>query len=107
MIDDSRPAIGAAILAVVASMLLILGLLHVRSDRTHRRPVITWEGPLADYVGLVFGTGWTLSGLAILIGIWAVSRYRSGSSILDVSGLLIGSANLVFSFVLCAGLYED
>lgn len=106
-VNDSRPALGAAVCSIAGSLLLIIGVLHVRSDRTHRRPVITWEGPLAEYVGVMFGTGWTLSILAIVIGFWACDRFRSRSRLLDVAGLMIGIANLVFSVLLCAGLYED
>lgn len=107
IINDYRPAIAAALFGLLGSLLLIIGFLHVRSDRTHRRPVITWEGPLADYVGMMFGTGWTLSILAAVIGIWACTRFRSRSRLLDGIGIMLGLANLLWSVLLCAGLYED
>lgn len=106
-INNPRPALGAAACGIVGAILLVIGVLHVRSDRTHRRPVITWEGPLAEYIGVMFGAGWTLSILAIVIGIWACNRFRSRSRLLDMAGLMIGIANLMFSVLLCAGLYED
>ncbi|MDP1797113.1 MAG: hypothetical protein Q8K78_06515 [Planctomycetaceae bacterium] len=104
---DSRPAIASFVMAVLGTTLLLTGLSHVRDDRTYRRPVITWEGPLADYVGVMFGAGWVLSGVATFLGCWAMFEFRSRYNALAVMGWLLGSANFVFSFFICAGLYED
>lgn len=107
VIDDSRPAFITLAVALVGSALLLIGFFHIRSDRTHRRPVITWEGPLADYVGVMFGTGWVLSGIALLLGLWAMSHFCSRYNALAVIGGLLGSANLIFSCLISIGLYED
>lgn len=104
---NSRPAFASFVMAVLGATLLLTGLSHVRSDRTHRQPIITWEGPLADYVGVMFGIGWALSGVAILLGWLAMFEFRSRYKALAVIGWLLGCVNLGFSFLIYAGLYED
>lgn len=107
LIDDARPAIVSLIASATGTVLLLVALMHMRSDRTHRRPVITWEGPLADYVAGMFGAGWGLSVLGMIVGAVALSRFRSRYNGLAVVSQLIGGGNLVWSCVITAGLYED
>lgn len=104
---DSRPAIASAICSLLGSCLLIVGVWHVRSDRTRRQPVITWEGPLAEYIGVLFATGWVLSGLGMAIGAWAISRFCGRYNRLAYLGSVVGQANLFVSCIVTAGLYED
>lgn len=86
---------------------MLIGLWHVRSDRTLRQPVITWEGPLAEYVSTLFGTGWILSGLGIAFGGWAISIFCGRYNWLGHLGSFIGQGNLFVSCIIHAGLYED
>lgn len=115
---DPRSAVISAITAVSATAILIFAASHVRADRTHRRPVITMEGPLADYVLYLAMLGWILSLLATVIAGHKlakmplfggtpyeryVSRWNGAAAIAVVLGIL----NIVASCMFWMAATED
>lgn len=106
-IADSRPALVALSTALGATALLVLAASHVRVDRTNRRPVVMWEGPLADYVQHVAIVGWVLSAIAIVLGAYTTQRFRSKLNPLAVVGMTLGFLNIFGSCLFDAAVYED
>jgi hypothetical protein len=106
-IADSRPALVTSGLAVCATAILVFAASHVRTDRTNRRPIVTWEGPIADYVQHAAILGWLLSATAIGLGAFALYRYRSRLSFLAVIAMGLGLLNLFGSGLFWAAVYED
>jgi hypothetical protein len=106
-IPDSRPAITTSILASSATIILLFTATHVRVDRTNRQPIVTWVGPIVDYLPQAISLGWALSVIAIAAGPWAQTHFRSKWNFLAFFGLCLGYINLVGSFLFCAAVYED
>jgi hypothetical protein len=107
LIADSRPAVFTLFMAVGATALLIFVALHVRADRTHRRPVVTWEGPIADYVLHTAVLAWSLSAASIFFGAYALNRYQTKWSSLALLGVVLGFLNYLGSCLFSAAVYED
>lgn len=106
-IDDSRPAIVTAALAFSATAILVFTAFHVRADRTNRIPVVTWEGPIADYVQHAAFLGLLLSAAAIGLGAYTRHRFRSKLSFLALAGICLGWMNYFGTFLFWAAVYED
>lgn len=106
-ITDSRPAIVTSAMAVCATAILVFVASHVRVDRTNRRPVVTWEGPIADYVEHAMVLGWLLSAAAIALGAYTLYRFRSKLNVLAGVGMVLGYCNFFGTFIFWAAVYED
>lgn len=106
-IADSRPAIISAVMAFSATAILIFVASHVRADRTNRRPVVTWVGPIADYVQQAAVLGWLLSAAAVALGAFALVRFRSRLSFLAAVGMGLGLLNYFGSCLFYGLVYED
>jgi hypothetical protein len=106
-IADSRPAIVALSTALGATALLVFVASHVRVDRTNRRPVVTWEGPIAGYARHVAVLGWVLSAIAIVLGAYTPRRFRSKLNPLAVVGMALGFLNYFGSCLFNVAVYED
>lgn len=107
-VDDSRPALASAVIAVCSTVILLFTASHVRVNRTNRRPVVTWEGPAADYVQELAFVGWALSLVALIGAIYSAHRYRSrwnNLAFVVASGL--PGANFFGSCIFGAAVYED
>lgn len=100
-----------ASLAIIGTSLLVLAAAHVSVDRTRRIPVVTWEGPLVDYLVAIAGSGWALSVAAIVLGFYTlnypVGQLRNRFTALTVVGMILGMANLGVSFMFLVAMYED
>lgn len=107
LLETPRPAIISSILAPIASVVLIVAASHVRADRQTRRPVVTWEGPLADYIQWISYLGWGLSVAAIACGVFTVAGCKSRFNWLGWVGMTIGSLNFLGSCFFYAAVYED
>ena len=106
-IEDSRPAIISPVIASSATALLIFAASHVRADRTHRRPVVTWEGPAADYVEYLAYSGWALSAIALIAGIYALERCTSRWNWLGSLAVFLSIVNFFGSLLFWVVVYED
>lgn len=106
-IADSRPAIAASTLAFSAAAILLFAATHVCSDRTSRRPIVTWVGPIADYLPQAVYLSWLLSVMAIVLGVWTQSHVRSKWNFLAFIGLLLGSLNVCGTFLFWGLIHED
>jgi hypothetical protein len=106
-IADSRPAIATMAMASCATAILVFAASHVRADRTHRRPIVTWEGPLAEYVQHAAILGWLLSAAAIGLGAYSLCRFRSRLSYLGTIGMCLGLLNYFGSCLFWGAVYED
>jgi hypothetical protein len=105
---EPRALLGVAslALALAASGVLLFVASHVRADRTHRRPVITWEGPAAAWAIQLAYAGWLLSGISA----WLAARSMSGShrqQLVNVAAILIAIVNFFGSLIFWAGVAED
>lgn len=106
-IADSRPAIITLAMAFSATAILVFAASHVRADRTNRRPVVTWVGPIADYVQHAAVFGWLLSATAIGLGAYALCRFRSNLNFLAAIGMGLGFLNYFGSCLFYGIVYED
>ena len=106
-IADSRPAIATSAMAFIATATLLFAASHVRSDRTNRSPVVTWEGPIADYVQQVAIFGWVLPAITIIFGIYTLYRFRSKLNFLAVIGTGLAYSNFFGSCIFYCAVYED
>lgn len=106
-IVDPRPAIVTSALGFSATAILLFVAFHVRADRTNRRPIVTWEGPIADYVQQAAILGWLLSAAAIVVGAYALHRFRSRLNFLAAAGMGLGLLNYLGSLLFLAAVYED
>ena len=106
-IADSRPAVLTSLLAFAATAILLFVASHVRADRTNRRPVVTWEGPIADYVQYAAILGWILSAAAIILGSYTLYRFRSKVNVLASIGRAVGFLNYFGTVVFWAAVFED
>jgi hypothetical protein len=104
---DSRPAIVTSAMALIATTILIFAASHVRADRTNRRPIVTWEGPIADYVQHAAILGWLLSAAAVGLGAYTLYRFRSKLNFLASIGMCVGFMNYFGSCLFWAAVYED
>ena len=99
----------AVAVALAGSVLLAFAGWHVRADRTHRRPVVTFVGPAAAWVPQLAGAGWILS----LVALGLVARERSITSgqmdrtFFAVLGLFVAFANVFLSCLFWAAMTED
>ena len=96
----------ALLLAISASVWLLTGAAHVRSDRTNRRPVVTSVGPLAGHVTMITYSGLGLSLISIII---ASADMRDDKRFLAPATFAAGiaAANFYLTFVIYCGIYED
>ena len=106
-IADSRPAVVASVVALCATAILMFAASHVRTDRTNRRPVVTWVGPIADYVQHAAVLGWLLSAIAIGLGAFTLCRFRSRLNFLAAIGMGLGLLNYFGSCLFYGLVYED
>lgn len=98
----------AATFAGTASALLIVAAAHVRSDRSRQRtPIVTWEGPLADYVLVLAISGWIVSVLAMVIGQYSINKFRIDYDYWAVLGFGLGIMNFCGTLLTLAAIYED
>lgn len=105
--ESAWPAVLTVLVCFTSIAVLFFALTHLRADRTHRRPVISWEGPAADYIDWVFVLGWTFAYLTIYIGAFADSYFTSRWNWLikfasGLIGVLIATA-----FILTCAILED
>jgi hypothetical protein len=104
---DSRPAIITVILASIASSTLVVAASHVHADRTNRRPVVTWEGPLADLVPWLASIGWMFSVIGIIFGGYSLHRFNSKHNYLAVVGMALSLINFLATLIFLGAIYED
>ncbi|MBL8848908.1 MAG: hypothetical protein JNG89_04460 [Planctomycetaceae bacterium] len=101
-------AAASASLAGLGTLLLLTVWAHLHVNRkTNRDPIITWEGPFADYVLLLASCGWLLSAAAMILCIYANLVYRSRWDLLAWSGCMLGGFNLFGSCFLWIAGGED
>jgi hypothetical protein len=93
-------------LALVAATALLFIAWHIRSDRTHRRPVIWFEGPAAPWAMQIAYGAWAINALAAAFGCNAqTSRLivtRPGAI-----GVFLSMITFFVSVLTWAGLNED
>lgn len=107
LVETPAPAIASSTLASIGTVVLLVAASHVRVDRRTRRPVVTWEGPLADYILWVDYLGWGLSLGAIACGVLALNGCRSRLNWLGMVGMIVGTLNFLGSCLFGAFVYED
>ena len=104
---DSRPAVATIVLAFLSTAMGWFAASHFRADRTNRRPVITWEGPIAEYAQSMAVLGWCLSAGAVAAGAFALSRYRSRFNWLAKAGMVLAGIHCFGSCFFYAVMTED
>jgi cell division protein FtsW (lipid II flippase) len=105
--ENSRPAAASAILGFAATALLIFAASHARADRSHRRPVVTWEGIAAPFVEHLAYLGWGLSVIAMIVAIYALHQFSSRWNAFALVAFVLACLNLFGSCLFCALLHED
>lgn len=106
-VKNDKLAVCSPIMSMTGTVVLIFAKSHIRSDRSQRQPVITWEGPAADYFELLLALGWSLSYLGVITGMVSAILFTSRKNWLSYIGSMLGYGNLFGSFILACALYED
>jgi hypothetical protein len=75
-------------LAFAGSALLMFAATNVRSDRTNRRPVVTYEGPAADWVVHIAIAGSLFTRFALLAALVSIER-KGRLGVLSSAGMLL------------------
>jgi hypothetical protein len=93
-------------LSMFASVVLLIGAVHVRSDRTNRRPVVTSEGPFAGHVTQITYAGLGLSLVALIL---ASAAMNDDQRLLTPATFAfgIGGTNFLFTLFIYCAIYED
>ena len=93
-------------LALAGSALLVFAATHVRSDRTNRRPVVTYVGPAADWVTHLAVAGWLFS-LFALIALGLSIERKGRLDALSWAGVCLAVLNVFASCMFWAIMNED
>lgn len=105
--ESAWPAVLTALVSFASIAVLFFALTHLRADRTHRQPVISWVGPAADYIDWIFLLGWTLVYLTIYIGAFADTYFTSRWNwLVKVASGLIGLI-IAAAFIITCAVLED
>jgi hypothetical protein len=100
------PGVASVVLALAGSTLLVFAATHVRSDRTKRRPVVTYVGPAADWVIQLAIAGWLFSLFALIAALFSIQRQgRPGA--LSLVGIFLTILNVFGSCLFWAIMTED
>lgn len=91
------PAILTALSGLLASAVLLYALTHFQNDRSHRQPVIFWQGPAEEFIEWLLVTGWTLSYITFWGYIVTQSYFRGRWNAVAFLGLFLGSLNFLAS----------
>lgn len=106
----SRAGVVSVALALVGITLIVIIALHVRADHTQRRPVVTWVGPAAAWIGTLAWT-WFLSTSAAMffgaIGLADALREKNRRMDFCVLGLILASISLAGGCIFDAAVFED
>lgn len=91
---------------------LIVALLHVHSDRSQtRQPIITYVGPLSDWMPHLIYIGLVLSLLGFLSAGLIVHRsqqqFLPTSTISATIAMMLAVVNAMFTFIVYGGIMED
>ncbi|WP_299469123.1 hypothetical protein [uncultured Gimesia sp.] len=105
--ESAWPAVLTVLVCLTSVAVLFFAVSHLRADRSHRRPVISWEGPAADYIDWVFVLGWTFAYLTVFSAAFTDTYFTSRWNWLvkvatGLLGLLIAAA-----FILTCAVLED
>jgi hypothetical protein len=100
------PGVASVALALAGSALLAFAATHVRSDRTHRRPVVTYVGPAADWVIHLAVAGWLLSLFALIAALVSIQR-KDRLDALSSVGIFLTILNVFGSCMYWAMMTED
>lgn len=105
---SKRWAAGAAsvTIALAGSALLVFAATHVRSDRTNRRPVVSYVGPAADWVVQLAIAGWLFSLFALIAALLSIER-KGRLDLLSSVGIFLTILNVFGSCMFWAIMTED
>lgn len=101
------PAVLTFLMSFTSVAVLLFAQTHIRADRTHRRPVISWEGPAADFIDWVFVLGWTLTYLTVYMVAFTDSYFSSRWNWLARVALGLISFLIIAAFIITCAVYED
>lgn len=105
--ESAWPAVLTALVSFASAGVLFFALTHLRADRSHRRPVISWEGPAADYIDWVFVLGWTFAYLTIYSAAFTDTYFTSRWNwFVKMASVLIGMI-LAAAFIISGAVLED
>ncbi len=104
--ETAKPALWSIIVAPIGTLLLLTVFIHMRVARRQRVAVITWVGPLADYMPFFLAAGWLLSGLAVALGLYSAARCTHPLNWRGNVGMGLGTLNLFISFCICGAAHE-
>jgi hypothetical protein len=100
------PEVASVALALAGSALLVFAATHVRSDRTNRRPVVTYVGPAADWVIHLAIVGWLFSLFALIAALLSIKR-KDRLDALSSIGMFLTILNVFGSCMFWAIMTED
>lgn len=92
--------------------MLIVAMMHVHSDRTHRQPIVTYEGLLSSWMPWLFYMGLALSLAGFVAGGFLVNRYQDNDRLTPPTfsaavAIMVACMNAMGSLIVCAATWED
>jgi hypothetical protein len=106
-VDDCRTAIASGILALSGTATLWFVASCARVNRSFRNPIVTWQEPIRLYVEDVTYLGWSLSALAIIVGLYALVRFRTWLNLIAVVAMFLALGNYVGTILFVLWAYVD
>ncbi|KAA0131782.1 hypothetical protein FYZ48_27000 [Gimesia chilikensis] len=107
VIKNDKLAVCSPFLALLGTVVLSYAKSHIRVDGSRRQPVVTWEGPAAEYFERLLALGWTLSYLAGILGLVSFACFSTRKNWMAIVGAVVGYGNIFGSFVIACAIYED
>ncbi len=101
------PALLAMCLWLMGALILVFSAWNLNVDKTHRRPVVTWVGPLAEFMTPIFVMGLVLSVSSLVCASIAKEQYRGRFDNTIWFVALLAYMNLGMSFLGWAIAFED
>jgi uncharacterized protein with PQ loop repeat len=101
------PALIAMCLWLMGALILVFSACNLHVDRTNRRPIVTWVGPLAEHMTPIFLLGLVLSASSFVCAVIAKERYRGRFENAIWFVALLAVMNLAMSLIGWAIAFED
>lgn len=106
-VKNDKLAVCSPFLSLLGTVVLYYAASLIRVDRSHRQPVVTWEGPAAEHFERLLALGWTLSYLGVVLGLVSFACFSTRKNWMATVGAFVGGGNFYGSFVFACAIYED
>ncbi|MCA9014296.1 MAG: hypothetical protein KDA77_03090 [Planctomycetaceae bacterium] len=105
--ESAWPAVLTLLVCLTSIAVFLFAISHLRVDRSHRRPIVSWVGPAADQIEWVFALAGSLVYLTIYLAGFADGYFRSRWNWLNTFACGLLGLFFAFAFILSCAALED